>query len=169
VIPLATRRRRKHAQQKVEANRTLCALVQCDQLAIAIPARTVTFIALAEETTVAEDANGRLRVAASGLVAPAWRLADLLDVDAETTSWLFLGSDAGLIALGCGACMKVQDLSDPDPLPHALFRAGDHAILGAFRVEDALLERGCGILGIWVDPLRLIGRDAIAAAIGEPA
>jgi hypothetical protein len=168
VIAGRTRSRRQRAEVEVERRRTLCALVRCGHLAIAIPADLVIFIALADEVQVV-DVGDRLRVSASGLVAAGWNLADLLEIEAEITTWMFLKAGSTTIALGCGACMTVEKLVDPDPLPRGLFRAGRDAIIGAFRVDDALLQAGCGLAGIWLDVPRLIGVDAIDAAAREEA
>jgi hypothetical protein len=170
VITAPGRTRRRRAPERAEAARTLCAIVRCGSIAVAIPAEEVALIALAEDASVEQRAGG-LRITVGALAAPGWSLADLLELDAPVSSWLFLrspGDPTALVALGCGECLTVQKLADPDALPRGVFRAGASAIerargiIGAFRVEDALQQRGCGIAGIWVDPVRLI-----AAARGE--
>lgn len=169
---MIARKRRRRAVEHEEATRTLCALVRCGSLAVAMPADAVTFIAMAEDVTVTADA-GVLRVKAGDLVVPAWELSGLLGLDAPTTTWVFLKtsvtSGSTAVALGCGPCLTIQKLVDPDPLPRGVFRAGNDAIIGAFRVDAGLLEIGCGILGIWIDPARLIGGDAVTAAMREEA
>jgi hypothetical protein len=158
VIAAPGKVRRRRGAERVEVATTLCAIVRCGPIAVAIPADEITFIALAEDATL-EQRGEAMRVTAGGLAAPAWSLPELLEVDAPVTSWLFLrshGDPAALVGLGCGECLTVQKLPDPDALPRGVFRAAETAIIGAFRVDDRLQERGCGIAGIWLDPGRLI-------------
>jgi hypothetical protein len=166
VIATATRRRGKRAVN-VEVHRTLCALVRCGGIVVAIPADMVIFIALLEDVTVARR-DGAVAVSAGELVAPAWELGPLLDVDAPSSAWLFLNvavdHGTATVALGCSQCLEVTRLADPVPLPRGVFRADGDAIIGAFEVDTALIETGCGVAGIWIDPKRLIGADAITRA-----
>jgi hypothetical protein len=157
------RRRRRQARERIEVAQTLCAIVRCGSLAVAIPADIVTFIALAQDTTVAPHPRG-LHVRAGDLGAPGWLLPELLGIEGITTSWLFLRSTPriGVAAIGCGECITVQKLPDPDPLPRGVLRAEGGAIIGAFRVDDAIVQRGCGIVGVWIDPERLIAAEVTA-------
>lgn len=151
--------KRKRKQEIVEV-RTLCAIVRCGALAVAIPADAITFIANAEDTRlVAHD--GGVRVVAGEFEAEGALLHQLLGIPGEATSWLFLrssgaGAGSAALALGCGDCMTVTKLLDPDLLPRGIFQAGGTAIVGAFPVDDALRERGCMVAGIWLDPARLV-------------
>ncbi len=153
--PLRTRRARR--DPRTEASRTLCAIVRCGKLAVAIPADAIAFIAAADVTTVAQR-DGALHVKAGLFDAVGWLLHDELEVAGTLSSWLFLKPQAGVpgaSALGCDECMTVQPLVNPDPLPRGIFRSGADAIMGAFRVDDTLIERGCSLVGIWIDPVRL--------------
>jgi len=135
----------------------LCAIVRCGTLAVAIPADTITFITGIDEAEIStRDKITTIKI--GGFEALAWRLHELLEVDANVSSWLFLrtGATTKGVALGCGECMTVAKLAAPDPLPRGIFRTRGDAILGAFRVEESLVERGCGPLGLWIEPMRLI-------------
>jgi hypothetical protein len=134
----------------------LCAIVRCGPLAVAIPADTITFISGADEAAIStRDKGATIKIGA--FEAPAWRLHELLEIEANVSSWLFLrGTGVKGAALGCGECLTIARLAAPEPLPRGIFRARADAILGAFRVDDALVERGCGPLGLWVEPARLI-------------
>jgi hypothetical protein len=154
---IATRRaRRKQVDDRV---RTLCAIVRCgsasQQLAVAIPADTVTFIASSDEVRLAER-DSTMHVSVADFTAPGLLLHELLGLDGAVTTWLFVRTSAGTIALGSGECLTVRKLVDPDPLPRGIFRSGGTAIIGAFQVEDAFVEGGCARVGIWVDPSRLL-------------
>jgi hypothetical protein len=151
------------------ATQILCVVVRCDQLAVAIPAGNVTRLALADEVEV-RAAAGVTRARSGAIDAAAWPLSRLLDLDAPTDSWVFLGVGDGAravpLALGAGPCLAVRPLPPPERLPAGLFRRSAAAVVGAFRVDDALRDKGVGIVGVWIDPVVLIGVGAIDAARG---
>lgn len=149
---IATRRARR--KQVDDRARTLCAIVRCGSLAVAIPADAVTFIANSDEVTLAER-DSVTYVSTAEFQAPGVSLHELLDVGGAVTSWLFLKAGVAGVALGCGECLTVGKLVDPDPLPRGIFRSGGDSIIGAFRVDETYLERGIDLVGIWIDPLRL--------------
>jgi hypothetical protein len=141
----------------VEAAPALCAVVRCDRLAVAIAADCVIRLVLADEVTT-RTVEGVRFVRAGALEARGWPLAALLEVDAATEAWVFVrGAGGAPVALGTGPCLAVRPLRPPHPLPQGLFRRSRAAVIGAFRVDDGLRERGVSIVGVWIDPARLVG------------
>ena len=157
----------------VDPAAVLCVLVRCDRLVVAIPARLVTRLVLDDEVRTTRTPSGAARVRSGDTELPAWHLGEILGVRSPVAAWLFLAADDGprpvALALATGPCLAVRPLSAPEPLPHGLFQKHSDAIAGAFRVDSALRGRGAGIVGLWIDPVRLIGASTLAgAAAGVP-
>jgi hypothetical protein len=156
-----------------DPNAVLCVLVRCHTLVVAVPARLVLRMALADEVATTRASNGALLARSGDAVLPAWDLGALLGLSSPTAAWLFLSVDGGAqpvsLALATGRCLAVRPLPAPTPLPSGLFKKHSDAVVGAFRVDDTLRSQGAGIVGVWLDPLRLLGATAITTAAAAAA
>jgi len=166
VVPL------RGKEQAARRAGVLCVLVRIDTLIVAVPADKVTRITLADETVRTPTPNGGLKVRNGDLEVPGWDMCRLLGFQVPITAWLFLAAGGGRepFALGTGPCVAVRPLPPPEPLPFGLFKRAADAMVGAFRVDAGLCDRGAGIAGIWLDPSRLVATAPAAGAspTGDP-
>jgi len=143
----------------------LAVIVRFDALVVALPAQHVSRIAMADE---AVPVTGGSSVRIGDAVLPAWELGKLLALGEPPAAWLILATgdepNAPRIALGTGPCVAVSAHAEVSPLPPGVVSAPPAAVLGVFVTDPALRERGLGPLGVRIDPVRLIGASAIAAA-----
>ena len=155
------------AELKTRAIGDLAVMVQFGDLVVAVAAQRVARIVLADEAVPATP-RATPRVQIGGTVMPAWDLGKLLGFTAPPAAWLVFATtdqpDAPEIALGTGPCIAVAGHASAAPLPGGVVAAPEAAIVGVFATDPALRERGIGELGVQVDPLRLIGPAALAAA-----
>jgi hypothetical protein len=155
------------AELQTRAIGDLAVLVQFGRLVVAVAAQRVARIVLAEEAVPAPP-RATPRIQIGGTVMPAWDLGKLLGIREPTTAWLVVTTtdqpDAPEIALGTGPCIAVATHASAAPLPGGVVVAPEAAVVGVFATDPALRERGIGELGVRVDPLRLIGPAALAAA-----
>jgi hypothetical protein len=149
----------------------LAVLVRFGELVIAVAAQRVARIVLADEVVAgkpAATAGGAATVVVGGATLPAWDLGALLGLDDPPAVWLVMRTgddpDAPEIALGAGPCVAVAGHAPVAALPPGVIHAPPAGILGVFVTDLALRERGAGPLGVRVDPSRLIGAPALAAA-----
>jgi hypothetical protein len=148
----------------------LAVLVQFGELIVAVAAQHVSRIVLADDAAVVPDSPGSVRI--GDAVLPAWELGKLLALADAPAAWLILatGDDPGAprIALGTGPCVAVAPHDEISPLPPGVVSVPPAAVLGVFVTDPALRARGIGPLGVRIDPVRLIGAPAIAAASRRP-
>ena len=144
----------------------LAVIVRFGELVVALPARHVSRIAMADEAVAVPGAPARVRI--GDAVLPAWELGKLLALAEAPAAWLILATgdepSAPRIALGTGPCLAVSAHEGVSPLPPGVVSAPLAAVLGVFVTDPALRKRGLGQLGHRIDPVRLIGPSAIAAA-----
>jgi hypothetical protein len=144
----------------------LAVLVRFRELVVALAAERVARIALTDEVAWVDGATPCVQI--DGAVLPAWELAALIGLDEPPAAWLVLNTSdepgASRIALGTGPCLAVAAHDALSMLPAGVINAPSAAVLGVFLTDPALHERGLGRLGIRIDPLRLIGASALAAA-----
>jgi hypothetical protein len=144
----------------------LAVMVRFDQLVVALAAERVARIALADEALPVAAASPSVLI--GGAVLRAWDLGLLLGFTEPPAAWLIIATsdepNAPRIALGTGPCIAVAGHGVVSPLPPGVLRAPASAVLGVFVTDPVLRERGVGPLGVRVDPMRLIGLSALAAA-----
>ena len=145
----------------------LAVLVRFGELVVAVAAQRVSRIVLADEAVPASP-RATPRVMIGGATLPAWDLGKLLGFAEPPAAWLVVTTgdepSAPEIALGTGPCIAVSSHDGASPLPAGVVSAPAAAVIGVFETDPALRERGLGRLGVRVDPLRLIGPAALAAA-----
>lgn len=141
-------------------------MVQFGELVVALAAQHVSRIVMADEAVAVPGAPASVRI--GDAVLPAWELGKLLALAGPPAAWLVLTTgdepNAPRIALGTGPCVAVSPHGEISPLPPGVVSAPPAAVLGVFVTDPALRERGIGQLGVRLDPVRLIGASAIAAA-----
>ena len=144
----------------------LAVIVRFGELVVALPAQRVSRIAMADEVVTVPGAPASVRI--GDAVLPAWELGKLLALAEAPAAWLILTTgdepNAPRIALGTGPCVAVSAHDEVSPLPPGVVSAPPAAVLGVFVTDPALRQRGLGQLGVRIDPVRLIGPSAIAAA-----
>lgn len=144
----------------------LAVLVRFGELVVALAADRVARIALADEAEAVDGTTPCVMI--DGAVLPAWELSALIGLDDPPAAWLVLTTSdepgAPRIALGTGPCVAVAAHDALSALPAGVVNAPSAAVLGVFLTDPALRERGLGHLGVRLDPLRLIGASALAAA-----
>lgn len=144
----------------------LAVLVRFGELVVAMAAQHVSRIAMADEAVALPGPPASVQI--GDTVLPAWELGKLLALADPPAAWVILETgdepDAPRIALGTGPCIAVSSHGDISPLPPGVVSAPPAAVLGVFITDPALRERGIGHLGVRIDPVRLIGASAIAAA-----
>jgi hypothetical protein len=144
----------------------LAVMVRFGQLVVALAAERVARIALADEALPVAAASPSVLLGDAVLLA--WDLGVLLGFTEPPAAWLVIATsdepNAPRIALGTGPCIAVAGHDGVSPLPPGVLRAPAAAVLGVFATDPALRERGVGPLGVRVDPMRLIGPSALAAA-----
>ena len=155
------------AELRTRAIGDLAVLVQFGRLVVAIAAQRVARIVLADEAVPAAP-RSTPRIQIGGTVMPAWDLGKLLGFREAPAAWLVFTTtdqpDSPEIALGTGPCIAVATHDGAAPLPGGVVVGPESAVIGVFATDLALRERGIGELGVRVDPLRLIGPAALAAA-----
>ena len=144
----------------------LAVLVQFGDLVVAIAAQRVSRIVMAEEATAVARVVPSVQI--GDAVLPAWDLGKLLGLGSAPVAWLIMTTSdepgAPEIAIGTGPCIAVATHDAAAPLPAGVVSAPAAAVAGVFVTDPALRERGVGYLGVRVDPMRLIGASALAAA-----
>jgi hypothetical protein len=144
----------------------LAVLVQFGELVVALAAQHVSRIALTDDAAAVPGAPSSIRI--GDAVLPAWELGKLLGLSGPPSAWLILATgdepNAPRIALGTGPCVAVAAHGELLSLPAGVISAPPAAVLGVFLTDPALRARGLGQLGVRIDPVRLIGASAIAAA-----
>jgi hypothetical protein len=159
---------RRHAAAPLAARALseLAVMVRFGELVVAMAAQYVLRIATADEAVAVPGAPASVRI--GDAVLPAWELGNLLALAGPPAAWLVLTTgdepNAPRIALGTGPCIAVSTHGEVSPLPPGVVSAPPAAVLGVFVTDPALRERGLGHLGVRIDPVRLIGSSAIAAA-----
>jgi hypothetical protein len=157
---------RARAPLAAHALSELAVIVRFGELVVALPAQHVSRIAMVDEAVAIPGAPARIRI--GDAVLPAWELGKLLALTEALAAWLILTTgdepNAPRIALGTGPCVAVSTHDEVSPLPPGVVSAPPAAVLGVFVTDPALRERGLGQLGVRIDPVRLIGAPAIAAA-----
>jgi len=155
------------AELRSRAIGELAVLVQFGELVVAVAAQRVSRIVLADEA-VAAPPRPTPRVVIGGTTLPAWDLGKLLGFSEPPAAWLVVTTgdepSAPEIALGTGPCIAVAPHDGTSPLPAGVVSAPASAVVGVFATDPTLRVRGIGQLGVRVDPLRLIGAAALAAA-----
>lgn len=155
------------AELRSRAIGELAVMLRFDRLVVAVPAERVVRIVLADEAVPAAP-RATPRVQIHGATMPAWDLGKLLGLSGPPAAWLVFatGDQPGgsAIALGTGPCIAVTTHDGAAALPGGVVVGPDAAVVGVFATDAALRERGLGELGLRVDPLRLIGPAALAAA-----
>ena len=144
----------------------LAVIVRFDALVVAVAAQHVSRIVMADQAVAVPGARAGVRI--GDAVLPSWELGKLLALAGPLAAWLVLTTgdkpNAPRIALGTGPCVAVSTHDQVSPLPPGVIGAPPDAVLGVFVTDPALRERGLGHLGVRIDPVRLIGSSAIAAA-----
>lgn len=144
----------------------LAVLVRFGELVVALAAQHVSRIVMADEAEEVPGAASSVRI--GDAVLPAWELGDLLALSEPPAAWVILATSdepgAPRFALGTGPCVAVASHGAVSPLPPGVVSVPPAAVLGVFITDPALRERGLGQLGVRIDPVRLIGASAIAAA-----
>ncbi|HEY0479649.1 MAG TPA: hypothetical protein VGD37_19150 [Kofleriaceae bacterium] len=157
---------RTPARPRNAAISELAVMVQFGELVVAIAAQRVARIVMADEAVPAPGATPSVQI--GGAVLPAWDLGKLLGFSEPPAAWLIMatGDEPGApeIAVGTGPCISVSSHHGISPLPPGVIAAPFAAVAGVFATDAVLRERGAGHLGLRVDPLRLIGAPALAAA-----
>jgi len=144
----------------------LAVMVRFGELVVAVGAQRVSRIVTAEEAVPAPGAAPSVKI--DGAVLPAWNLGALLGLAGPPAAWLVMttGDEPGAarIALGTGPCIAVASHDAISPLPPGVVGVPTAAVVGVFVTDAALRDRGVGPLGVRIDPMRLIGASALAAA-----
>jgi len=144
----------------------LAVMVRFGDLVVAVAAQRVSRIALADEVEPVPGQTASVRI--GDAVLPAWDLGKLLGFAEPPAAWLVMTTGdapgAPRIALGTGPCIAVAPHGGVSPLPPGVVNAPLSAVVGVFITDAALRERGLGQLGVRIDPMRLIGSPAPAAA-----
>ncbi|HZJ69974.1 MAG TPA: hypothetical protein VFF36_03520, partial [Planctomycetota bacterium] len=86
------RRRRGERVEQVAVARTLCVLVRCGSIVVAIPASSISRIALAGEVVETTARDGQSHVIVGKTEHRALDLGDLLELDLVPRAWLFVAS-----------------------------------------------------------------------------
>lgn len=140
----------------------LSVILECHALVCAVPALSVERLALRDEVTLegpSTDLDGTSTVLASGTRFAAWDLAQLLELGPLDVAWILLripSSEGPVpIALRAGACLVVQRLPPPMPLPESLFRARARAIRGVFAASVRRAAGSGDTVGLALDPAHL--------------
>jgi len=143
----------------------LAVMVRFGELVVAVAAQRVSRIVMAED---AAPGPGTASVRIGETVLPAWELGKLLGFSEAPVAWLVIKTSdepgAPEIALGTGPCIAVSSHDGVSPLPGGVVTAPAAAVVGVFVTDAVLRERGVGQLGVRIDPMRLIGWSAVAAA-----
>jgi hypothetical protein len=165
-VKLRTVSTRKPELVRGRAIAELAVMVRFGELVVAVAAERVSRIVMADEAEPVAGATPSVRI--GGAVLPAWDLGKLLGLVDPPAAWLVMTTsdepNAPVIALGTGPCVAVASHDGISPLPIGVVSAPLAAVLGVFVTDPALRERGVGSLGVRVDPMRLIGAQALAAA-----
>jgi hypothetical protein len=144
----------------------LAVMVQFGELVVAIAAQRVARIVMADDAVPSPGATPSVRI--GGTLLPAWNLGKLLGFSEPPAAWLIMatGDEPGApeIAVGTGPCIAVSSHDALSLLPPGVIAAPFAAVTGVFATDAALRERGAGHLGVQIDPMRLIGAPALAAA-----
>jgi hypothetical protein len=144
----------------------LAVMVRFGELVVAVAAQRVARIVMAEEAVRGGGATPSVRIGAA--VLPAWELGKLLGLSEDSAAWLVIKTSdepgAPEIALGTGPCIAVSSHDAVSPLPGGVVTAPAAAVLGVFVTDAVLRASGVGQIGLRVDPMRLIGWSAVAAA-----
>lgn len=144
---------------------------------IAIPLPAVRQLVAGEDTwPVATATTGGPMVVQGrdGLVA-AWSLAGLLHLAEPSVPTLAILATPGIpLAVTVGRCLGLVDPGRILPLPPGALR--EPLGLGCFAAGEAAARCGAAPVGLWLDPLHLIGPErrrlagaALAAAAGRAA
>ncbi|HEX3766644.1 MAG TPA: hypothetical protein VHW23_48450 [Kofleriaceae bacterium] len=164
--PVKPHARPRAAPLTARALSELAVLVRFGELVVALAAQHVSRIVMADEAEEVPGAPSSVRI--GDAVLPAWELGDLLALSEAPAAWVVLaaGDEPGAprFALGTGPCIAVSSHDAVSPLPPGVVSVPPAAVIGVFVTDPTLRERGLGPLGVRIDPVRLIGAAAIAAA-----
>jgi len=145
----------------------LAVMVRFGDVLVAVAAQRVSRIVMADEV-VLDTQRATPSVVIGDAVFPAWDMGRLLGFSAPPVAWLIMTTTdepgAPEIALGTGPCVAVAAHDTLSSLPAGVVTGPPASVLGVFPTDAALRERGIGHLGVRLDPMRLIGTSAIAAA-----
>jgi hypothetical protein len=162
--------------KKPEELGELSLFFRCHGAVLAIAARWVERLLLAEEVALPE---GQSRVQGAGQVievagAPyaAWDLGQMLEVSPMQHAWVLMkvpyaGKEVPM-ALRTGPCLIVQPLAGSTNLPIGVFRGRRSALAGAFMLKGLKGAAGEGLVGLRLDPSRLwtnVELEASSAAL----
>jgi len=166
-VTLRTAKSRANERLRSRDISELAVMVRFGDLVVAVAAQRVSRIVRADEAVPA-TARATPSVQIGDAVLPAWDLGQLLGFSEPPSAWLVMTATdepgAPRIALGTGPCIAVASHDGVSPLPAGVVSAPPDAVVGVFVTDAALRETGVGQLGVRLDPLRLIGSSALAAA-----